>query len=203
MKANLLIQVIFLAFWFALSKLLINKNFAEDFLSNYNSESHSFSQSPTSSQVADSLPLPSNYSLLKSLKHNYNSSTNYINNLSLNFLNKSHKNVCQICQKNFKTHNILRQHMRVHTGDKPFTCDVCKKSFSQMASLKYHMATHSDARPYQCEKCEKTYKLKPPIKKHIKECQSLADKNFQDQDQQYNYNSFSPGNSSSPLIYNC
>jgi uncharacterized Zn-finger protein len=80
------------------------------------------------------------------------------------------KHACDVCKKTFKTQNILRQHMRIHTGDKPFVCDICTKAFSQMASLKYHLATHSDARPYRCEVCSKTFKLKPPFKKHIKEC---------------------------------
>ena len=82
------------------------------------------------------------------------------------------KNVCEICKKSFKTQNILRQHMRIHTGVKPFCCDICHKSFSQMASLKYHLATHSDERPYQCQVCLKSFKLKPPFKKHLRECKS-------------------------------
>lgn len=80
------------------------------------------------------------------------------------------KHNCNICRKSFKTQNILRQHMRIHTGDKPFVCDLCNKAFSQMASLKYHQATHSDDRPYKCDGCAKTFKLKPPFKKHIKDC---------------------------------
>ena len=80
------------------------------------------------------------------------------------------KHTCNICKKSFKTQNILRQHMRIHTGDKPFVCEICQKAFSQMASLKYHLATHSDDRPFKCEDCSKTFKLKPPFKKHIKEC---------------------------------
>ncbi len=82
------------------------------------------------------------------------------------------KNTCQICDKSFKTQNILRQHLRIHTGDKPFVCTICSKAFSQMASLKYHLATHSDERPYCCEYCSKTFKLKPPFKKHVRECRA-------------------------------
>ena len=93
------------------------------------------------------------------------------NNAGLAMSSSGTKHSCNICKKTFKTQNILRQHMRIHTGDKPFSCDICNKSFSQMASLKYHLATHSDDRPFRCENCSKTFKLKPPYKKHIKECQ--------------------------------
>ena len=92
------------------------------------------------------------------------------NSVGLVMSSSGTKHSCHICKKTFKTQNILRQHMRIHTGDKPFSCDICNKSFSQMASLKYHLATHSDDRPFRCDNCSKTFKLKPPYKKHIKEC---------------------------------
>lgn len=127
--------------------------------SNQNFVSPSLSDSPSPSQMAD---IASPHS--RSLNSSYLSCNN----------GGSHgntKHACEVCKKTFKTQNILRQHMRIHTGDKPFVCDICTKAFSQMASLKYHLATHSDARPYRCEVCSKTFKLKPPFKKHIKECQ--------------------------------
>ena len=102
-----------------------------------------------------------------------NGSLNHNNNFNLNL-----KHLCEVCDKSFKTQNILRQHMRIHTGDKPFVCNICSKAFSQMASLKYHSATHSDERPYSCDYCSKTFKLKPPFKKHVRECRSKHDFNL-------------------------
>lgn len=126
--------------------------------SNPNFVSPSLSDSPSPSQMAD-ITSPHSRSLNSSYLGSGGGS------------NGSTKHACEVCKKTFKTQNILRQHMRIHTGDKPFVCDICTKAFSQMASLKYHLATHSDARPYRCEVCSKTFKLKPPFKKHIKECQ--------------------------------
>lgn len=91
--------------------------------------------------------------------------------------NLNPKHVCNVCKRTFKTQNILRQHTRIHTGDKPFVCEICNKAFSQMASLKYHSATHSDERPFSCDYCNKTFKLKPPFKKHVRECRTKHDLN--------------------------
>lgn len=109
------------------------------------------------------------------------------------------KHACTLCRKSFKTQNILRQHMRIHTGDKPFVCDICKKAFSQMASLKYHQATHSDDRPFKCDKCSKTFKLKPPFKKHIKECSQSLHQLYELGDKRQQASSSSSSSSSSSI----
>lgn len=114
---------------------------------------------------------------------------NHKTNGSSSPTSSSTKHPCTLCKKTFKTQNILRQHMRIHTGDKPFVCDICHKAFSQMASLKYHSATHSDDRPYKCSNCPKTFKLKPPYKKHVKECQPKSNNQVSSTSSSFNYSS--------------
>ncbi|XP_034230876.1 uncharacterized protein LOC117639384 [Thrips palmi] len=49
---------------------------------------------------------------------------------------------CDHCDKKFAKHFDLRQHMRSHTGEKPFQCVVCGRSFTQKSNLTKHLSTH-------------------------------------------------------------
>ena len=46
--------------------------------------------------------------------------------------------ICASCSKRFTKKCNLIDHLRVHSGDKPFKCGSCDKRFKQKAQLSKH-----------------------------------------------------------------
>ncbi|XP_026862621.1 zinc finger protein 250 isoform X3 [Electrophorus electricus] len=74
---------------------------------------------------------------------------------------------CTVCHKTFAGPEMLRCHLRVHTGERPFSCAVCGKAFSQIGNMKRHERVHTGERPFTCTECGKTYKHSSHLKNHM------------------------------------
>lgn len=65
---------------------------------------------------------------------------------------KRHK--CHICEKAFIQKFTLREHLRVHTGERPLTCEICGKTFAMASNMRAHAVLHTGKKPYQCRYCD-------------------------------------------------
>jgi hypothetical protein len=108
---------------------------------------------------------------------------------------------CPVCGKAWDAKSKLDQHMRSHTGDKPYHCELCDfatnvstnlnrhiktvhrkeskypcrfcdKVLSQKCNLDRHERTHTGEKPYSCEYCSRSFADQSSRKNHQQRCSS-------------------------------
>ncbi|KAI4465257.1 zinc finger protein [Holotrichia oblita] len=83
-----------------------------------------------------------------------------------NYVKKMHS--CKVCAKEFRYPSFLAEHMKNHTGERPFLCSICGKGFRQSGALQYHIRSHTGSRPYACNVCSKSFSSPGVLKIHMR-----------------------------------
>ncbi|KAM4017946.1 zinc finger protein 408 isoform 2-T2 [Anomaloglossus baeobatrachus] len=74
---------------------------------------------------------------------------------------------CGVCGKQLANVCSLRNHMLIHTGEKPFTCSECGGTFRHRGSLRIHQRLHTGEKPYKCQYCGDAFPQQPELKRHL------------------------------------
>lgn len=73
---------------------------------------------------------------------------------------------CDECGSTFRRRYQLDEHMRKHTGERPFACDLCPSRFAQPGALKVHKRVHTGEKPYVCPACGRAFSQKGALDRH-------------------------------------
>lgn len=87
-------------------------------------------------------------------------------------------NKCLICDKKCTSKGILVNHMRKHTGEKPFVCEFCPYKSNQVCNLVVHIRGVHNIKPLSCSICNKRFNKRSILIEHNQEIHHIDKSNM-------------------------
>ncbi|XP_077378768.1 zinc finger protein 131 [Festucalex cinctus] len=83
--------------------------------------------------------------------------------------------ICEYCKKHFDHFGHFKEHLRKHTGEKPYECPDCHERFARNSTLKCHMAACQNGagakkgrkKLYECQVCSSVFNSWDQFKDHL------------------------------------
>ena len=79
-----------------------------------------------------------------------------------------YKFLCHKCDYKSNKKNILANHMRTHTRERPFACSVCEYKARYKSRLTQHMLIHLEKYKFYCDNCDFRTNQKYDLVRHMR-----------------------------------
>ncbi|XP_039535802.1 uncharacterized protein wu:fe05a04 isoform X2 [Pimephales promelas] len=76
-------------------------------------------------------------------------------------------NRCHVCDLTFSSLFLLREHLNMHTGVRPYRCDECGKQFCQLVNYRTHLRSHSHKASIHCRVCSTIFETEEQLQQHL------------------------------------
>lgn len=81
---------------------------------------------------------------------------------------------CTLCSYATVHHTHMKDHRRVHTGERPHQCSHCGRCFVQRSNLMKHLRSHAGEKPFRCQLCPLAFTRKMTLDAHMRAHKGLA-----------------------------